>query len=283
MPAHPDEFLLAEACLNPVRRDLIFDLGLFEGQDSRFYLDKGFTVVAVEANPEYAAFARQKFTPEIATRRFHLVERALWGDAGRSIPFHVWGAQSSVMKQFADIGGPSVPVDVITTTVAELLAQHGVPYYLKCDLEGADKLVVAQLQLEKELPAFVSVEASSGEAIEQLARCGYDRFQIINQGYHAGTRIPFPPREGIYAKTAMNDTMTGLFGRELDPRHWMPKQEALAAMKRREFILSPGCNALLRYAWRRIGKITGRRYLIAQGWTDVHACRHSTLEADPAA
>ena len=116
-------------------------------------------------------------------------------------------------------------------------------------------------------------------AIGQLARCGYDRFQIINQGYHAGTKMPFPAREGTYSKTRMNDTMTGLFGLELNPRHWMTAGEAVAAMKRREFILSPRCGALVRYAYRRIGKLTGRKYLIPQGWTDVHACRQSTLEA----
>lgn len=265
-----------------MRRDLIFDLGLFEGQDSRFYLDKGFTVVAVDANPEYAGAARQRFAAEIAAGRFHMEERAIWGEAGRSIQFHVRGAQSSVTKEFADSGGPSHAVDVTTTTLAELFARHGVPYYLKCDLEGADETVVAQLQAEKEMPAFVSVEASTSGVIAQLARCGYDRFQIINQGYHARTKIPHPAREGVYAKTAMNDTMSGLFGLELNPRRWMPEQQALAAMKRREFILSPGCGAWLRYAYRRIGKITGRRYLIPQGWTDVHACRQSSLEAGPA-
>jgi FkbM family methyltransferase len=264
-----------------VRRDLIFDLGLYEGQDSRFYLDKGFTVVAVEANPHYAGCARLTFAREIAEGRFYLVERAIWSEGGLSIQFHTRGAQSSIIKEFADSGGASLPVDVLTTTLEELFSQYGVPYYLKCDLEGVDGIAIAQIQTAKEIPDFVSVEASSADAVEELACCGYDRFQIINQGYHASTKIPFPPREGIYRKVRMNDTMTGLFGRELNERRWMSKEEALAAMKHREFILSPGCGRLLRYFYRRVGKITGHRHLIAQGWIDIHACRKPTLKLRP--
>jgi FkbM family methyltransferase len=267
----------------PVKRSLIFDLGIFEGQDSRFYLDKGFTVVAVEAHPEYADHARKTFAREIAEGRFHLVERAIWNEAGIPIQFHTRGAQSSVVKEFADSGGPSLSVNVLTTTLEELISQYGVPYYLKCDLEGVDPIVVNQLRMLEQIPDFISIESPSPDSIGELARCGYDRFQIINQGYHARTKMPFPPREGDYAEVRMNDTMTGLFGRELNPQHWMSEEDALAAMKHRQFILSRDCGILLKYFYRRIGKITGRRYLIPQGWTDIHACRQSTLDASAGA
>ena len=34
------------------RKNLIFDIGMHIGQDTEFYLKKGFCVVAVEANPK---------------------------------------------------------------------------------------------------------------------------------------------------------------------------------------------------------------------------------------
>jgi len=265
----------------PVKRSLIFDLGVYEGQDSRFYLDKGFVVVGVEAHPAYAENARKIFASEIAGGRYYLVERAIWDKADLSIQFHTRGAQSSIIKAYADSGGPSLSVEVRTTTLEELIREYGVPYYLKCDLEGVDGIIVTQLQGVEKIPAFTSIEAPAPDSIGELACCGYDRFQIINQGYHARTRIPFPPREGRYAKVRMNDAMTGLFGRELNPRHWMSKEDAIAAMKRREFILSRKCNPVLKYLYRRIGKLSGRRYLIPQGWTDIHACHQSTLDAPP--
>lgn len=266
-----------------VRRDLIFDLGLWEGQDSRFYLDKGFTVVAVEAHPHYAASARKAFARELAEGRFHLVESAIWSEGGISIPFHTRGMHSSVFKAAAERAGPSEQVTVQTTTLEELLAQYGVPYYLKCDVEGADEIVIAQIRRADALPDFVSVESSCVDTLALLATCGYDRFQLINQGYHCHTRIPVPPREGQYVKVRMSDAMTGLFGRELDRRAWMSQRDAEAAMRQREFIRSPQCSGLLRYLYRRIGKITGKRHLISRGWIDIHACRQATLDSAAAA
>ena len=36
-------------------RDLIFDLGMFDGSDTSFYLAKGFRVVALEARADLCA------------------------------------------------------------------------------------------------------------------------------------------------------------------------------------------------------------------------------------
>ncbi len=41
-------------------RDLIFDLGMHTALDTKFYLDKGFRVVAVEANPRMVESAREQ-------------------------------------------------------------------------------------------------------------------------------------------------------------------------------------------------------------------------------
>jgi hypothetical protein len=53
---------------------LIFDIGCHEGQDSDFYLRKGFTVVAVEANPALCVQLKQRFSQEIEDGQFTLVE-----------------------------------------------------------------------------------------------------------------------------------------------------------------------------------------------------------------
>ncbi len=57
--------------------NLIYDLGCHNGQDSDFYLKKGFTVVAIEANPGLCDGLRQRFGREIADGRFVLVEKAI--------------------------------------------------------------------------------------------------------------------------------------------------------------------------------------------------------------
>src|SRR5262245_46489821 len=165
-----------------VQRDLIFDLGMYEGQDTRFYLSKGFRVIALEANPELCRRNAGTFAGEIAARRLTIVPKALWQEAGQTIPFYIYSAWSSVYPEIAGRdASPTTEVQVATTTIAEMFREFGVPYYLKCDIEGADKIVSEQLAMAPEKPDFVSMEDEYGELPKILATAGYDRFQFINQ------------------------------------------------------------------------------------------------------
>nr|MBS9781973.1 hypothetical protein [Gammaproteobacteria bacterium] len=42
-------------------KNLIYDVGMCQGEDTAFYLKKGFTVIAFEANPELITQAKIKF------------------------------------------------------------------------------------------------------------------------------------------------------------------------------------------------------------------------------
>ncbi|MBD0274855.1 MAG: FkbM family methyltransferase, partial [Acetobacteraceae bacterium] len=152
---------------------LVFDLGMHRGLDTRFYLDKGFRVVALEANPAMCAAARAAFAEEIAGGRLHVVERALWHERGAaSIPFflnHDKDDWSSTSRAWAEKGGHRAEeIAVPTTALAELLDRHGTPRYIKCDVEGMDEAFAAQLLADRRRPAFVSVEAVSLDALALL-------------------------------------------------------------------------------------------------------------------
>ena len=45
----------------PKQKDLIFDIGMHKGEDTEFYLKKGFRVVAIEADPDLANLCRKRF------------------------------------------------------------------------------------------------------------------------------------------------------------------------------------------------------------------------------
>src|SRR5438445_710549 len=53
--------------------DLVVDLGAHRGHDTDFYLEKGFRVVAVEADPTLVGELRRRFAPAIAAGRLHVV------------------------------------------------------------------------------------------------------------------------------------------------------------------------------------------------------------------
>lgn len=57
--------------------DLIYDVGMHLGDDTAFYLSQGFKVVGIEANPDLAATARQRFSSEIRSGQLTVVNAGI--------------------------------------------------------------------------------------------------------------------------------------------------------------------------------------------------------------
>ena len=262
-------------------RNLIFDFGLHEGGDSRFYLDKGFRVIGLEANPRFCITAREEFAQDIAHGRFQLVDKALSTEDDSCVSFFIrddadgW---SSLFKDAAERDGrPSVPITVSTTTTSRLFDQFGVPYYVKCDIEGGDTIFVEQLIAERRRPPFVSVEIDSLEIAQLLQQAGYDRFQIVDQSRLQFSRPPRPPREGRFVDITFNGKMSGLFGRELKPKRWATFEDVAAQITLWKKLTQ--INSVLEYGLRRWGKWTSRGWLNKSSWLDIHATTQAMLEA----
>lgn len=244
--------------------NLIFDLGLHRGLDSEFYARKGFRVVGLEANDKLAEGAGARLAEFTRDGRLTIVQKALWEREGETVSFYVnddkddW---SSLNKNWAQKGGHTArELKVETTTLHALIRDHGLPYYVKCDVEGADATFVDQLLTLDEKPHFVSVEAVTAEFLGKLLACGYDRFQLVNQGRNGWTKPPSPAREGEFADVKFNGLMSGLFGHELDPGRWIDFTEA--------------CRRFLRFRDLRALDDT-----LTHGWLDFHATKQSTLAA----
>jgi len=250
-----------------VDRNLIFDLGLHHGYDTEFYLNKGFKVIALEANPLMIERARQNPTLQKAEKEGQLgiVPMALWHESSRLISFFVNEVKddwSSIEKSWAEKGAhASREITVATITLGELFEKVGVPYYIKCDLEGADGIFSRQLVKQKDLPAFVSAEASEPEIQAHFVSAGYDRFQIVNQARHGQVVAPNPSREGKYVNAAFTGHMSGLFGLELPPEKWVSYDEA--------------------NEWLTMFRMMAKRdFPLLNSWIDVHATTKEMLGAN---
>ena len=171
------------------------------------------------------ATARQKFAEPIKGQNLALVDRALWSTDDETISFFVNTVKddwSSAFKGWAEKGGHTTQeIRVQTITLARLFDSYGVPYYIKCDIEGADELFVRQLLADTRRPPFVSIEAVSLDALAILFSAGYDRIQLVNQAFNGFVRPPNPAREGGCVSLQFNGHMSGLFGLELDPKAWL--------------------------------------------------------------
>jgi FkbM family methyltransferase len=248
--------------------DLIFDIGMHRGLDTEFYLRKGFRVVALEARPDFCAEVTDRFAAEVEAGRLVVVQAALWPRLGETITFWInqarddWG--STHRDWSARAGDPVTEISVPTVTLAELFDRHGVPRYLKCDIEYMDEECARQLLADSRRPDFVSMEASTFDLMMMLRCCGYDRAQLVNQMLHMAdpmtlaARAPVPPREGNFVDGWFNGHMSGLFGRDLDPARWITVPEA--------------CER-----WVDFFRLQNRDPCLASGWLDIHVTRHASI------
>ena len=290
--------------MDPEPRQLIVDVGMHRGEDTEYYLRKGFDVVAIEANPDLVRQVSDKLRAECETGRLAIVHMAVADYAGE-VEFYLgsddlWASTDpdmAVRGHHVDRRKIVVPCD----TLAAILAPFRTPYYVKIDVEGRDFDCVRSLRdLPHEQPRFVSFEANPADtdgtvgAVDVLAELGYTRFKLVNQALHPTYRPPMPAREGEYVDVQFSKHSSGAFGEET-PGEWMPRDELV------ERFLATVRRQTLRVQYTARGRVLGipvsfvhkplraiynnglvtrvrtwsarRRGVEAGGWFDIHAAR----------
>ena len=158
---------------------------MYDGSDTAYYLETGCRVVAVEANPDLVAKACEQFSAHIVSGRLVCINAALTASGMDEVQLHLSAADAGSNSIFRHRVSHKVPmgtVSVRTVTLETILQEHGIPKYIKVDIEGADRFCVLTLTAATR-PAFLSFEIGS-DADELLAHAGaigYKRFKIINQ------------------------------------------------------------------------------------------------------
>jgi FkbM family methyltransferase len=273
--------------------DLIYDIGMHDGDDSAFYLRKGFKVVAVEADPEICRSTAEKLRDFIDAGQLTIVNRAIATRRG-PVTFYRsaksgWGTIVGEWEALnAARGVSSQQVAVEGITLADLVSEHGAAFYMKVDIEGMDHKAIESLASISVRPNYLSMEtrfardptfaAVEGD-FELLARLGYDRFKIIDQTKVADQIPPNPPLVGAYVPVPfVNGEGSGLFGEE-SPGPWLTRERALAEFARlihRKWLqvrLYRNMRNYLLYC-KIMFRLTGRYPNL--GWYDIHA-KHSNV------
>jgi FkbM family methyltransferase len=165
---------------------LIFDLGMNNGDDTAFYLSRGFDVVALDANPALCDSAQTRFRAAVDQGRLTILNAAIWETAGEAT-FYLnldndhWSSLDAGWARRENSRCKEITVPCVT--LASLFEEFGAPHYLKIDVEGVDTSVLEQLRASKLLPLYVSVEDCrfGFEYMDLLAACGYDAFKLLDQ------------------------------------------------------------------------------------------------------
>lgn len=217
--------------------DFIYDIGCNNGDDTDFYLRKGFRTLAIDADPMLCEQVALRFKKDVDQGRLQVVNGLIADKDSESAPFYIfdecsgWSTADPEFRRRHELAGRvSRKIEVPVISMSTLLQKYGVPYYMKIDIEGFDHIALqglfSFLKHTPDRPNYVSVEFSRedlGIALEQLLaliRCGYTRFNFVNQGMRSHVKAPLTPREGKYAEFFHMQITTGLFGKELDGK-WL--------------------------------------------------------------
>jgi FkbM family methyltransferase len=194
------------------------DIGVSEGNDTAFYLSKGFRVIAVEADPGMCRCLRSRFAQEIESGDLILLNFAAGETFGDTITFfvhnRVQGLSSIYRRPDVDPSGYSEHL-VTTINWRTLRAQAGVPRYVKIDVERQEERFLAGMIGTKDLPEFISVEAYSFRSCAMLYDMGYERFKLIDQNPPGGFQLPKEQFEGLHVNSADFTHSSGPFGLDL--------------------------------------------------------------------
>ncbi len=228
-----------------MKNNLIFDVGMNDGQDTAFYMHKQYRVVAIEANPILCERARKEFSNQIKSGQLTILNVAVSEVEGES-DFYInldndhwssldpaWGTRKGTRFE---------TIKIQTVPFSSILKQYGVPYYLKIDVEGADLAVLRQLQTSTEKPQLISVEEHELDYFPLLWGLGYRGFKFVNQQ---------PISSLMYDGWQFKFGSSGPFGEEA-PGEWMPFGDAIL-----DYML-------------HIRDCRGQK-LFSTGWFDIHA------------
>jgi FkbM family methyltransferase len=227
----------------PKQIDLVYDVGMHRGQDTDYYLKRGYKVVGFEANPDNAAFCRERFAEAINSGRLRIVEGAITENFsqngnGSKIRFFrnsessFWGSTAEDWAVRNEVlGTRNETIEVEAVDFRQALEKYGVPFYLKADIVGSEMICVRALLGFEEKPDYLSIRSEKivfrrlEEEFEILEKLGYDRFQAVQQDF-TELNVSFDSPRGQNILHNFEEGASGIFGEDL-PQKWKTSEQAL--------------------------------------------------------
>jgi len=216
----------------------VFDIGLHDGNDTAYYLDRGHRVVAVDANPDVVTAAQTRFAKEVRDGRLTLVNIGV-GDREGTLPFYVNPNDDKLSSFDAALAGRPLTacreILVQVVPLQTLFERYGIPYYLKVDIEGNDECCARALLGASELPRFVSFElflVDENAILEPLRAVGYRRYKLIYGPTLSQAEPIFAHELGARLLRKLSRRVP-LFGRAMRalPEPWRPAKDEFSRFR----------------------------------------------------
>jgi FkbM family methyltransferase len=261
-----------------MRANLVFDIGANNGDDAAHYLARGFRVLAVEAAPDWAVHLAERFRGEIQRGELMLLECAIARREGLA-DFYVSEGNRGVWSSF-DLeragrdGVKTRSIQVRARTLNSIMDEYGVPFFLKVDIEGGDRICLDAIDPE-DAPEFVSFEASEGKVADLYAlhAKGYRRFRLIDQTTFA--RVPAP---SLYSVTHALESVRHVLRQAVRRRKFAPPPPAALSIPGFNISSSGPMPHEHDAIWDEVDEVAVAWFHYVRGsdlgrWFDVHAAR----------
>ena len=162
----------------------IIDIGMYDGSDTRYYLEGGHRVVGVEANPALCDLAKRTFAAYVASGQLDVVNAAI-SNAPGELDLQISGRALSSSSLDHDRVSDLIPIGtcrVRALSFEKLLHAHPRADFIKIDIEGGEGECVRALGRET-APVYLSFEATEEihDLVAHLSAIGYGHFKIIQQ------------------------------------------------------------------------------------------------------
>ncbi len=224
--------------------DLVYDVGMHNGDDAEYYLAKGFRVIGIDANPQLCAACAVRFEQEMAQGRLVVLNLGVGPEPGRAT-FYV-NLRESQISSFTIPTHSLDPWDKIQVDIvplSDLMRQYGIPHFAKIDVEHYDHLVLRDLLKRDIRPAYISAESHTIDTFVALQEMGYTEYKLVEgvsvpdvYGHHQITL-----RNGERAPYAFQALSSGPFGEDVNGR------------------------------WLTADELSERLKTVGLGWVDIHA------------
>jgi len=225
-------------------KNLVYDVGMHHGQDTAYYLKRGYNVVGFEANPDNAAICRRRFSEAIDSGQLIIVEGAISekvsnnGSGGAKIKFFrnkdhsFWGSSAEDWAYRNEVMGTSNEIiEVSAVDLRKCFEQYGIPFYLKADIVGSEIICLRALLAFENKPDYLSIRSEKvifsklEEELELFEKLGYDRFQAVQQDL-TDFQFEFLSTRGEKIVHNFEEGASGVFGADLRGK-WKNKERIL--------------------------------------------------------
>lgn len=228
--------------LTPSDKNLIYDVGMHHGQDTDFYLKKGFKVIGFEANPANVNVCKKRFARAIDDGRLIIVEGAIvenaFANKQEKVRFYLnkdhsfWGSTSDDWAYRNEVMGTSNEMtEVGAVDFGQAVEKHGMPFYLKADIVGSETICLRALLAFENKPEYLSIRSEKvifdrlREEFRLLEQLGYDKFKAIQQDFSQVNAI-FTAPDGEKITHNFEEGGSGFFGEETTGQ-WKTKEQTL--------------------------------------------------------